>query len=202
MEFDVLMDKLAEYKKYAKDNYVPIIRPQSARFLYDFVKENNIKNVLEIGTAIGFSGSIMMSAGVDHLTTVDINAEYLKIASTVFENLELVDRVEIINGDAKDVLESLVCSGNKYDMVFLDGAKGQYVRYLPNLIKLIGVNGIIFADNVFLGGLVESGEVVSHKKRAMVNNLRLYNKRIQEDDFETQIVRIEDGMAISRYKGE
>lgn len=202
MDFNVLMNKLANEKRYAKDNYVPIIRPGSAQFLYNFIKENNIKSVLEIGTAIGFSGSIMMSAGVQSLTTIDINDGYLEIASGVFERLGFGERVKIIHGDAKDVLKNLVAEGLSFEMIFLDGAKGQYIRYLPNLIKLIGNDGVIFADNIFLGGLVESKEKIPAKKRAMVNNLRLYNQRVQENDFETKIIRLEDGIAISKYKGE
>ena len=202
MDFDVLMNELANEKRYAKDNYVPIIRPDSAQFLYNFIQEHNIKSVLEIGTAIGFSGSIMMSAGVQSLTTIDINDKYLEIASGVFDRLGFGKRVKIIHGDAKDVLVDLVAEGLSFEMIFLDGAKGQYVRYLPNLIKLIGSDGVIFADNIFLGGLVESKEKIPAKKRAMVNNLRLYNQRIQECDFETKIIRLEDGIAISKYKGE
>lgn len=202
MNYDDLMDSLDDVRKYAKDNYVPIIRSQSAKFLYDYIKDNNIKTVLEIGTAIGYSGVVMLSAGVERLTTVDINKDYLKLATELFGKLSYSDKVEIICGDAKYVLKNLVGCGKKYDMIFLDGAKGQYIRYLPDLIKLIGHQGVIFADNIFLGGLVESKEVIPAKKRAMVNNLRLYNARILQDDFDTQVVRLEDGIAISKYKGE
>lgn len=201
MSFDEIMDKLSKHKSYANANYIPIIRPISANFLYDFICENNIKEVLEIGTAIGFSGSIMMSAGVNRLVTIDINEDYQKIAKETFHDFCFDKNIEVICEDAKTVLPKLVSKKEKFDMVFLDGAKGQYINYLPDIIKLLKKDGLIFADNVLLQGMVESNEKIPHKKRTMVVNLRKYLERVQQNDFNTKIVRIEDGMAISKYKG-
>ena len=79
MNFDEIENKLSELKEYARDNFIPIIRDESAKFLFDFVKENKPKAVLEIGTAIGYSGSLILSAGVDALTTIEIRRESFKI---------------------------------------------------------------------------------------------------------------------------
>ena len=201
MEFDEIMDKLSMHQSYAKDNYVPIIRPQSAKFLYEFIRENNIKSVLEIGTAIGFSGSIMLASGIEFLKTIDINENYQKIAKETFEKFGYGSCVEMICEDAKLVLPRLIENTEKYDMIFLDGAKGQYINYLPMLVKLLGNKGVIFADNVMLQGMVESQEKIPHRKRTMVVNLRKYLSRVQEKDFETKLVRIEDGIALSKYIG-
>lgn len=202
MDYNELMDGLSELKLYAKENYIPIIRDLSAKFLYDFVKDNNIKTVLEIGTAIGYSGSIMISAGVERLITCDINDNSLDVARRTFDKLGISDRIDVRLQDAKDLLEELVDAGCKFDMVFLDGAKGQYINYLPNITKLIGVTGVVLADNVLLGGMVEGNDVPPRKKRSMVNNLRKYLARVNESDYDTEMVKIEDGLAITRYKGE
>lgn len=201
MEFEKIIENLENEKCYAIDNYVPIIREKSAKFLYDFVKNNGYKNILEIGTAIGFSGSIIIGAGAEKLTTIDINSDYLKIAKNTFGKMGFDGCVEIINDDAFVVLKDLIQKGLKFDMIFLDGAKGQYVNYLQMLTKLLGENGVIFADNVLLHGMVESKEKIPHKKRTMVVNLRKYLDVVNSEPYETELIRLEDGIAITRYKG-
>ena len=202
MEFDKVIEYLKDESLYARANFVPIIRDRSARFLYDFVKDNKISSVLEIGTAIGYSGSIILAAGAKSLTTIEIREKYYNIAKNTFKKLKFEDMVEMHLGDAKDVLQDLCEKGHQYDMIFLDGAKGQYLYYLPVLQKLIGNNGYIFADNVLLQGLVEGNEYVPHRKRTMVVNLRKYLKIVNEDPFETTLIRLEDGIAITKIKGE
>lgn len=202
MEYDEIIGMLEENRCYAKEHFVPIIRDKSSKYLFDYVRKNGVKKILEIGTAIGYSGSIMLTAGAEKLTTIDINADYLVLAKKTFERLGYLDKVTIYNDDAKNVISSLLKSNEKFDMIFLDGAKGQYFRYLPTLTKLLGKNGTIFADNVLLQGLVESDEVVPHKKRSMVVNLRTYLKMVNEYPYETTLLRIEDGIAITKYMGE
>lgn len=202
MDFEKLQEILADEKYYAKHNFVPIIRDKSAKYLYDFVKENNIKNVLEIGTAIGYSGSIIVSAGAERLATVDINPDYIEMAKNTFSKVGILDKVDIICGDAKDIIVDLKNQNKKFDMIFLDGAKGQYIAYLDTLSQLLGKNAVIFADNVLLSGMVESVEEIPHKKRTMVVNLRKYLKRVFEKPYLTKLVRIEDGIAITKYEGE
>jgi len=201
MDYNEIMESLSGHVAYAQENYIPIIRPMSAEFLYDFIKTNNISTVLEIGTAIGFSGTVMLGAGIKSLVTVDINDKSQDIARKTFEDFGFQDKVEMICEDAKTVLPKLVERGLKFDMIFLDGAKGQYINYVPNIIKLLNNNGIVFADNVLLQGMVESNEKIPHKKRTMVVNLRKYLTRVNEADFETDLIRLEDGIAISRYIG-
>ncbi len=202
MEYQEIIDKLEGSKSYAKDNFVPIIREESSKYLFDFIKNNNIKTILEIGTAIGYSGSIMIAAGIDNLVTIDKNANYLKLARENFAMLGFQDIVESYEGDAKDVIRDLCNNGYKFDMIFLDGAKGQYIRYLPTLTKMLNENGIIFADNVLLHGLVEGDDFVPHKKRSMVVNLRKYLSTIDKYPYSTELIRLEDGIAITKYIGE
>lgn len=201
MEYKKLIELLTDEINYAKDNYVPIIRDGSAEFLYNFVKDNNIKSVLEIGTAIGFSGSIMLSAGAQHLTTIDINKTYFDIAKNTFHKLNYENNVTMFLDDAKNVIVELLEDSKKFDMIFLDGAKGQYINYLPILKKLLNDSGVIFADNVLLHGMVESLDKIPHRKRTMVNRLREYIKAINEYPYESELIRLEDGIAITKVKG-
>jgi len=202
MEFYELLEQLKSEVKYAKDNYVPIIREKSAQYLYNFVKNNGFKTVLEIGTAIGYSGSIIIGAGIDKLTTIDINADYLERAKVTFAKLGYKNKVEIFNQDAWNVINQFKKDNRKFDMVFLDGAKGQYVRYLDVLADILNDGGVIFADNVLLHGMVESNDVIPHKKRTMVVNLRKYLDRVNTFPYETELIRMEDGIAITKIKGE
>ncbi|MBE5738291.1 MAG: O-methyltransferase [Clostridiales bacterium] len=202
MEYSEIINKLEDSRSYAKTYYVPIIREESSKYLFDFIKNNNIKSVLEIGTAIGYSGSIMLAAGVEKLVTIDKNAEYLVLAKNNFENLGFGEKVDVYEGDAKNVIVDLKEKGFKFDMIFLDGAKGQYIRYLPTLTEMLEKDGVIFADNVLLHGMVESGEKVPHKKRSMVVNLRKYLEVIDKYPYSTELIRLEDGIAITKYIGE
>ena len=202
MDYESVLKKLSDEMSYAKENFVPIIRDNSAKFLYNFVEDNKIKRVLEIGTAIGFSGSIILSAGAEHLTTIDINEVSLAVAKNTFAKLGYSDMVKIIHCDAKLVLDELIAQQKKYDMIFLDGAKGQYINYLPKLTKLIDNDGIIFADNVLLQGMVESQEKIPHRKRTMVVNLRKYLDVVSKEPYSTELIHLEDGIAITRFKGE
>ncbi len=202
MEFEKIINALQDEKCYANQNYVPIIREKSAKFLYDFVQKNKCKNVLEIGTAIGFSGSIIIGAGAESLTTIDINKDYLKMAKHTFEKMNIADKIQILQGDAFDYIKQFKKDNKKFDMIFLDGAKGQYVNYLPVLACLLEDNGVIFADNVLLHGMVESKELIPHKKRTMVVNLRKYLDLVNREPYETELVRLEDGIAITTIKGE
>ena len=104
MEFNTLMQELSDEIIYAKDNFIPIIRDESALFLYNYVTDNNIKNVLEIGTAIGFSGSIILSAGAESLTTIEINERNYQIAIETFEKLNYKDKVTMYLADAKYIV--------------------------------------------------------------------------------------------------
>ena len=201
MEFEKVIKLLDTEKLYARTNFVPIIRDKSAEFLYDYVKKVSPKNILEIGTAIGYSGCIMLSAcDKSMLYTVDINTKSLEVAKNTFSKFGYNDRVQINNIDALEYLKQLKDLNIKFDFVFLDGPKGQYISYLPHLTKLLSDNGIIFADNVLLDGMVESKEKIPHRKRTMVVNLRKYLEIVNNLPYETELIRLEDGVAITKLK--
>ena len=201
MEYQRVLLLLDEEKQFAKDNFVPIIRPESAKILYDIVARYKPNSILEIGTAIGFSGSIMLSTSDNVvLDTIEIRENLYNRAKDVFERLGYTHRVNQYLGDAMVVLDDLLNSGNKYDFIFLDGPKGQYVRYLPKITNLLNKGGVIVADNVLFMGMVESEAHIPHRKRTIVNNLRKYLEVVNVDPYETELLRVEDGIAITKVK--
>lgn len=197
--------KLLEMEKNARENFIQIIRPQTKEKLVQLIKENNSKNILEIGTAIGYSGSLILlnSKSDAKLTTIEKNAEMVKIAEYTFLEFGLKDRVNLVHADAIDFLEEAQKQNLKYDFIFLDGAKGQYIKYYPILKRLLNKNGTLFIDDILFYGLVNSEKFIEHKHRTIVVNLRKLIETINLDtDFVSEIKDIEDGYAILKKIGE
>ena len=193
------MKKIEELEKYAEENHVPIIRPKTLEYLLSHVEKYKPKNILEIGTAIGYSGikMLLQSATDTVLTTIELNEKSYDIAKQNFDSFGFDDRVDCICGDAKVVLPRLVDDGKKFDMIFLDGPKGQYINYLPFIKKLLSPDGSIFADNVLFRGMVQSTEFIPHRNRTIVVNLRKYLDEVNKAPFTSTLYDIEDGFCIS-----
>ena len=196
------MKTIEELEKYASENFVPIIRPMTLEYLLDHVDKFRPKTILEIGTAIGYSGIkiLQICDGDARLTTIEKNEKSYNIAKQNFAEFGLGDRVESILGDAKDVLKQLAETGRKFDMIFLDGPKGQYIYYLPYLKQLLAKDGSIFADNVLFRGMVQSTEFIPHRNRTIVVNLRKYLDEVNKTPFTSTLYDIEDGFCISISK--
>ena len=212
----VFCAKLEEMQGYAQKHFVPIIQPQTASLLMSVIKIKKPKNILEIGTATGFSGIIMLLNCNAKLTTIDINEKCMEKAEQNFADFHLTSRVKLCLGDAKDILENLA---NKFDFIFLDGPKTQYIDYLPGLIDLLADGGVLFADNVLFKGLVagenltENGTLndkqagcpkggafdnIKNSKTTIINGLREFNKQIANDKrLHTSILNVGDGVSIS-----
>lgn len=189
-------EEIKEIEIFGRINGYPIVREKGAEVLVKLVKENKPKTILEIGTAIGYSGSLMLLNSQASLVTLELNAESAAIARENFKKLGLEDRVKVIVGDAK---ESLLALEGKFDFIFLDGPKGQYINYLPTLLNLLNVGGLLVADNVHYHGLVLKEGVPEKKHRTIVNNLRKYLQSVTNDDtLKTEILPFADGIAISR----
>lgn len=191
------MKELEILEKFARENHIPVLLDDSAKFLAELVNQKQFKNILEIGTAVGYSGSIMLLAGQQaNLTTIELNAESYNKAAKTFNGLGLGDRVKQLLGDAYEHICILNNENKKYDLIFLDGPKGQYLKYYPLLLNMLEPNGCLLADNVLFKGMVRSSQVVPHKKRAMVTKLRQFLKEIEtRDDLQTTIHDIGDGIA-------
>lgn len=191
------MEQLQILEKYARENNIPVLLDDSANFLAQFVNNGQFKNVLEIGTAVGYSGSIiLLSSPNAQLTTIEKNEESFNKAIETFSGLNLTNRVTQILGDGFEEIQKLESQKNKYDLIFLDGPKGQYIYYYPILLNMLSNGGCLLVDNVLFRGLVRSGEDVGHKKRAMITKLRKFLNEIEtRSDLKTTIHEIGDGIA-------
>lgn len=195
-------EKLQEMREEAKDKYIPIVRSQTIDRVTEIINKEGYKEILEIGTAIGYSGIIMLSQNpLIKLTTIEKNETRIIKARKNFESVGFESRVNLIGGDALEELKNILSKKNKFDFIFLDGPKGQYYKYLPLLKQMLKIGGIIFTDNILLGGLLKSPEKVTHKNRTMYNNMNKFLSMLCSDsDFDTQIIEIDDGFTISKLK--
>ena len=185
-------------RKYGKENKVPITLDDTLSFLIQIINENDSREILEIGTAIGF-GCITMAENTNctHIDTLEIDKDRYNIANENIKNKKLQDKISTHLIDAKEFL--LNCK-KKYDLVYLDGPKGQYINYLPMLTKLLNPNGIIFADNLNFHGMVTGEIEVTRGCRAMIKGLKNYINEITTNPiYETKIYKeIGDGVGITR----
>ncbi len=193
------MEKKEDFKGFNKDEYVPILRDESISFLYDLAKKLQPKTILEIGTYIGYSASILLSSSPNcTLDTVEIKEENANLARENLKNFG--ERAKVFCQDAKDFIETKLKEKKKYDFIFLDGPKGQYIRYLPILKELLESGGVLVADNVYFHGMVKMEGKIPHKHRSIVNNLRQFINEISIDsNLQTTIYDIGDGISVS-YK--
>ena len=187
-----------DFKGIEKDKYLPILRDEEISFLFEFAKKVKPKRILEIGTYIGYSASILLSTSNDcTIDTVEINEEN---ASYARENLKVFGkRVNVICDDAKNFIEKQRERKKKYDFIFLDGPKGQYINYLETLKNLLEIGGYLVADNIYFHGMVKKEGKIPHKHRTIVTNLRRFIDEISNSScFDSQIYDLGDGISISK----
>ncbi len=187
-------DKIREY---GRSHRVPISLDDTLEFLIQTIKDNACTEILEIGTAIGYSAIAMAENVTDaHIDSVEIDLERYNIACNNVSMSKLDDHITVHNMDALEYLK--VCQ-KKYDFIYLDGPKGQYIHYLPYLIEILKTGGIIFADNLYFHGMVTGAIPVSKGCRAMIKGLHKYIDAITTDpNLDTKIYDIGDGVGVSR----
>lgn len=186
-------------KQYAKENKVPITKDDTISFVCDSIVKYNAKHILEIGTAIAF-GSITMATNTNlsHIDTLEIDEDRYSEANKNISEYKLENKITTHLIDAMDYLKE--CN-KKYDLVYLDGPKGQYINYLPYILNILNPNGIIIADNLFFHGMVTGATPVSRSCRAMIKGLKRYIEAITTDNrLDTKILDIGDGVGISILK--
>lgn len=189
-----------DIRTYGKENKVPITLDDTLLFLIQTINENKSKQILEIGTAIGY-GSIGIATNTEcvHIDTLELSEERFNIANNNIKNKNLENKISIYLTDAMEYLKN--CT-KKYDFIYLDGPKGQYINYLPYLINLLNKGGIIFADNLNFHGMVTGEIEVTKGCRAMIKGLKNYIAEITTNEkLETQIfTNIGDGVGVSKLK--
>lgn len=189
-----------EIRTFGKENKVPITLDDTLLFLIQTINENNSKQILEIGTAIGFGSiSIATNTECEHIDTLEIDNERFNIANENIKNKILENKISTHLIDAMEYLKT--CT-KKYDFIYLDGPKGQYINYLPYLINILNKGGIIFADNLNFHGMVTGAIEVTKGCRAMIKGLKNYISEITNNEkLETEIyTNIGDGVGVSKLK--
>lgn len=184
-------------EEYAEKNNVPIMQKDGIEFLTKYIKENNIKEILEIGSAIGYSAIKM--ALIDKnikVTTIERDKERYEIAIKNIKNMELENQIEIYNEDA---LEFNI--EKKYDLIFIDAAKAQYIKFFEKYKKNLKQNGTIISDNLEFHGLVKNPELTNNRNtKQLVKKISNYIEFLKENkEFKTEFIQIGDGIGISRY---
>ena len=192
-------DELLKIKEYALERHIPIIMDDTLEVIAKILIENKPKRMLEIGTAIGYS-AICFSKYLSEdgmIDTIERDEDRIKQANENIKKLGLENQIHIHGGDAVEILPTL---DEKYDVIFIDAAKGKYPFFLKESLRMINPNGIIFADNILYKGYVMS-DYNKHKQRTAVRNLREYIKEVSENpNLETEILEVGDGLAISKIK--
>lgn len=191
--------KRSEIKQLSTQKWVPILREKSADFLCNLIKQSQPKTILEIGTCLGYSGTLMLSiAPYAHLTTVEIDTDSFMQAQKTFADEGVLDRATLINDDAMNVITNLARQQKKFDLIFLDGPKGQYFKYLPYLKSMLNLGGYLVADDVLFHGYVKQ-ENVGHKHRTIVNSLKNYLADLDADpSFSHELIEMEDGLSVAQ----
>lgn len=189
-------DNLKDMEAYAKENHVPIIEPEVGQFLKVLLQMQDPKRILEIGTAIGYSASLMAENTSDKtiIDTIERRRDMVELAEKNIKALGYEDRINVLEGEALDILENL---DKKYDFIFMDAAKGHYKEFFDHCMELIEPKGIIVCDNVLFRGMVASDELVKRRKITIVKRLREFLKYISDiKGYTSSIIPIGDGLAI------
>ncbi len=185
-----------EIRKSAFKRNIPVSSDETLAFLCICAAMAKPKKILEIGTAVGVSGICMLEqCPAAHLTTLELNGDFAAEARANFALAHMCDRVDVIEGDAAETLQTLE---GGYDFVFLDGPKVQYIRYLPVIKGLLNAGGVIFADDVLLYGWVNGEKPVPPKRRMLVQHIREYLDAVTSDpQLYTTVINVGDGVALS-----
>lgn len=192
---------LEQLEQEAKEAYVPIIRRQMQSFLRMFLTLQKPQKVLEVGTAIGFSSILMCEylPETSRITTIENYKKRIPVARENFEKSGYSDRITLLKGDAADILPTLTDS---YDLIFMDAAKGQYIYFLPQVLRLMRPGSVLITDNVLQDGdIIESHFAVERRNRTIYKRMREYLYTLtHHPDLVTSILPVGDGITVSVYK--
>lgn len=193
-----LCDQIA---REARAAFVPVIRQETAAFLKTMVTIVRPMRILEVGTAVGYSALVMAQAMPEgaRITTIENDEKRAEQARDHFRQAGMEGRIDLIEGDASQVLENLP---GTYDLIFMDAAKGQYIHWLPRILALMAEGSVLFSDNVFQDGdIFQSRFAVERRKRTIHSRMREYLYVLKNTrELETSIIPIGDGVALSVKK--
>lgn len=192
---------LDELEAFAKRTQVPVIRKEMQSLIRTLLVMNKPKRILEVGTAIGFSALFMSEFMPEDgsITTIEKYEKRIPLARENFKRFHKEDRITLLEGDAGEILKEL---DGTFDFIFMDAAKGQYIHFLPDILRLLSPNGILVSDNILQEGeLIESKYAVTRRNRTIHNRMREYLYALTHDDkLETMILPIADGVTLSVFR--
>ena len=189
--------ELKKIKEKALQEHIPIIMDDTLEVISKILKEKEVETFLEIGTAVGYSAICFSEYLSDNgiIDTIERDADRVKEAKINIKKVGVENIINILEGDAVEILPTL---NKKYDVVFIDAAKGKYPFFLEQSLRMLKDDGIIFADNILYKGYVMS-DYNKHKQRTAVTHLRQYIKKVTENPkLKTEILEVGDGLAITK----
>ena len=202
LESSVNMKELIlEMERYAGANNVPIIEFESIKFIMKYIKLNKVKSILEIGTAIGYSAILMANANdFCEITTIEKDDKRYREAVKNVNKSGFDKRIEVVYNDALEVN----LAGHKYDLIFIDAAKGQYIKYFEKFCNYLNPGGVIISDNLDFHGLVKNKSAIQSKNvRGIVTKIENYIDFLKNNkDFVTKFYEIGDGLSVSFKKND
>ncbi len=193
---------ILEMEEYAKEKNVPIMEKEGIAFLMKFIKANNIKNILEIGSAIGYSAILMASSGPDvKVTTIERDeVNYMEC----LKNVKKCGFEQKVNVVFQDALEVNLAEGTQFDLIFIDAAKGQYIKFFEKFQYFLAPHGAIITDNIKFHGYVgKKDEIESKNLRQLVTKIENYIEFLKtNEEFDTRFYDVGDGLSVSVRKNE
>lgn len=189
---------LDKIEKEAQEGQIPIIRKPVQSLLKFFLALTKPKSILEVGTAVGFSALLMdeYSPADCHITTIEKYEKRIPLARENFRRAGAEERITLLAGDAAEILKGL---SDPYDFIFMDAAKGQYIHFLPDVLRLLSAGGLLVSDNVLQDGdIVESRFAVARRNRTIHARMRDYLYELKHHpELETAVLPVGDGVTVS-----
>ena len=192
------MPDISEIKMYARKNDVPIMQDQSQQFICEYIKNHNYKKILEIGTAIGYSTIQFAKTSPDvKVTSIELDIDRFIKARQNVEDCNLQDRITLINENALDTQLD-----DKFDLIFIDGPKAQYIKFFEKYKNNLNPNGVIISDNLFFHGMVEDLTLThNYSTIKLVKKIRKYIDFLKNNqEFTTEFFELGDGISVSSPK--
>lgn len=191
--------ELEKIKQKALEEKIPIIMDDTLEVIDEILSKDKPEKILEIGTAVGYSAICFSKYLKENgrIDTIEREEDRVIQAKENIQRAEVEKRINVLFGDAVEILPTLK---DKYDVIFIDAAKGKYPFFLKEALRMLNSNGIILADNVLYKGYVMS-DYNKHKQRTAVRNLREFLKELDEnEELEVKVLEVGDGLAIARKK--
>lgn len=192
-------DKLSKFREYCEERNLPIIHKEVGQFIKLIIDQLNAKNVIEIGTNVGYSSIFMSKVMKDgKVVTLERSEKFYREAIKNISDFGLDESIKVYFGDAVEMLDKVE---GTFDMAFIDAAKSYYRVFFDKCLKMMKPGGIILSDNVLYQGMIASDKLVVRRKKTLVRNLRNYLQYISHDErFVTSVLPLGDGLAVTLIK--